>query len=144
MEILEQAREEIEGLHKFFVGWFSGALDQGVFEEQFLSRFSERLVFIPPAGRLLGLEDITTSIRTGYASNPEFRIEIRNVRVHTETEEYVVATYEEWQRNARASTPPDNGRVATVIFSRGARLKWVHIHETWLPREVMEADQFNF
>ena len=59
----------------------------------------------------------------------------------------MLATYEEWQRNALASTPPDNGRVATVLFEDDRaedRLRWLHIHETWLPEEVMAAGPYDF
>jgi hypothetical protein len=56
----------------------------------------------------------------------------------------VLATYEEWQRNALASKPADNGRIATVVFKIGDPLKWVHIHETWLPEAVMAPDDYDF
>lgn len=34
--------------------------------------------------------------------------------------DFILATYEGWQRNALASKPPDNGRIASVLF-RGVR-----------------------
>lgn len=139
-----QAREEVEELHEFFVGWFSGRLPESAFETGFQRRFSPDLIFIPPAGRLLGLADLSSSIRAGYASNPGFRVQIRDVRVRREFDGYLLATYEEWQRNGLASTPPDNGRVATVLFGTGECLRWLHIHETWLPQEVMAAGPYDF
>lgn len=142
--VLDEVRNEIESLHRFLCGWFRGQLPEDVFENQFLDRFSPDLVFIPPAGKLLGLDDLSSSVRKGYATNPDFRIQIRNVEVHREFDGYVLATYEEWQRNALASRPPDNGRVATVLFAIGNPLKWVHIHETWLPQEIMTADAYDF
>ena len=66
------------------------------------------------------------------------------MRVRLELSGHVIATYEEWQRNALASTPPDNGRVATAVFERGERLKWLHIHETWVPPEQMAAGPYDF
>ena len=57
----------------------------------------------------------------------------------------IAATYEEWQRNALASTPKDNGRIATVLFRREEeRLRWLHLQETWLPDERMRAGPFDF
>ena len=47
-------RRELEGLHEFFCGWFSGRLPEIDFESRFLARFSPDLVFIPPAGRRHG------------------------------------------------------------------------------------------
>ena len=139
-----RVRAEIEALHEFFVGWFSGALPAESFESDFLARFAEDLVFVPPAGRQLGLEDLASSVRAGHASNPAFRVAIRNVRLRLELPTHLLATYEEWQRNALASTPPDNGRVATVVFERGERLRWLHIHETWVPPEDMAAGPYDF
>lgn len=142
--IESQARTEIEALHEFFVGWFSGRLPRSAFRPDFLDRFSEKLVFIPPAGAQLGLDDLAGSVEAAYGSNPAFRIAIRNVRVHLVLQDHVLATYEEWQRNALASTPPDNGRVATVVFERGSRLTWLHIHETWVPEGPMRAGPYDF
>ena len=140
----ETVRLEIEALHQFFIGWFTGALPETAFKEGFIDRFSDDLVFIPPAGRRLGLDDLTSALRDGHSSNPQFRIAIRNVQVHWAFDNYVVATYEEWQRNALASKPPDNGRVATVLFEGTGPLKWLHIHETWLPPEEMAAGPYDF
>ena len=144
VNVQERVRLEVEALHEFFVGWFTGAIEESVFETEFLDRFEDDLVFIPPAGRLLGLEDLATAVRERYNSNRDFRIAIRRVQVHRVFDEYVLATYEEWQRNALASTPPDNGRAATVLFRDAERLKWLHIHETWLPADVMQAGPYNF
>jgi hypothetical protein len=54
-DVDQAVREEVEALHEFFVGWFSGSLSESAFESQFLQRFSEDFVRIPPAGGLLGL-----------------------------------------------------------------------------------------
>ena len=69
---------------------------------------------------------------------------MRAFQVRREFDGYLLATYEEWQRNGLASTPFDNGRLATVFFATGERLRWLHIHETWLPQEVMAAGPYDF
>ncbi len=142
--IQESVRSEVEALHEFFCRWFPGTARKTDFESDFIARFDPSLVFIPPAGYLLGLQDLSNLVYKGYASNPDFRVQIRNVKVQREFDGYVLATYEEWQRNALASQPPDNGRVATVVFALSDSLRWVHIHETWLPRDVMDADPYDF
>ena len=144
MSIDSRVREEVEALHAFFVEWFSGAMPESDFEASLPPRLSRELIFIPPAGRLLGYDDLVASIRAGYATNTAFRVKIRNVHVQREFDGHVLATYEEWQRNALASTPPDNGRIATVLFGVGRTLEWRHIHETWLPEEIMRAGPYDF
>ncbi len=142
--IHERIRIEIEELHEFFCDWFAGKLSETDFDSKFSSRFTTDLVFIPPAGKLLGLAELSSAIDKGYATNPQFRVQIRGVTVRKEFDGYVLATYEEWQRNALASEPSDNGRIASVIFKSGDPLKWVHIHETWLPKAVMDSDNYDF
>tara|TARA_R110002096_G_scaffold412118_1_gene612505 strand:+ start:418 stop:858 length:441 start_codon:yes stop_codon:yes gene_type:complete len=137
-------RTEIEDLHQFFVGWFSGALDTNSFDEGFLARFDPDFLLIPPAGIILSLEELNTGIRNTHNTNPDFRIAIRNVKIQRVLESEIIATYEEWQRNARASTPPDNGRLATVIFKKSDPLKWLHVHETWMPESIQTAGPFDF
>jgi hypothetical protein len=139
-----KVRQEIESLHGFFVGWFSGALPETDFEEGFLRRFDPDLILIPPAGVRLGLEDIASSVRQAHASNPTFRIAIRSVQIQRIFDRHILATYEEWQRNALASTPPDNGRIATVLFEHTEPLRWLHIHETWLPAAIAAAGPYDF
>ena len=139
-------REEIEALHRFFVGWFSGEIPESdaAFQKGFRSRFDDKFLLIPPAGLVLDLSQLESSIRAGHANNPEFRIAIRNVTVRQVFGDFLLATYEEWQRNALASTPPDNGRIASVVFQTGHRLRWIHVHETWMPKEVMAAGPYDF
>ncbi len=142
--IHDQVRIEIEELHTFFCDWFAGNLPKTDFDSKFTTPLAPDLVFIPPAGKLLGLAELSTAICKGYASNPKFRVQIRRVTIQREFDGYVLATYEEWQRNALASTPADNSRIATVVFKIGDPLKWVHIHETWLPEVVKNSGSYDF
>ena len=139
-------RDEIEALHRFFVEWFSGRCSNSeeYFRQEFEQRFDQQFLLIPPAGTTLNLEALSQSIYSRYASNPEFRIAIRQVRVQRQVSGHVLATYEEWQRNALASTPCNNGRVASALFHLDEKLTWLHVHETWLPKNIMEAGPYDF
>jgi hypothetical protein len=137
-------RTEIEDLHKFFVGWFTGTLNNNIFDEGFLARFDSEFLLIPPAGIILSLDELSSGIKNTYDTNPDFRIVIRNVKIQRVLDNEIIATYEEWQRNALASTPPDNGRLATVIFKKTDPLQWLHVHETWMPETVQAAGPFDF
>lgn len=142
--IEEKVRTEIEELHKFFVGWFTGVLKTSSFAKGFLARFDSEFLLIPPAGIILSLDELSSSIRNTYDTNPDFRIVIRNVKVQRILGNEIIATYEEWQRNALASAPPDNSRLATVIFKKTEPLQWLHVHETWMPESVQAAGPFDF
>jgi hypothetical protein len=139
-------REEIESLHCFFVGWFSGRIEKNkdLFAAEFLKRFDPTFQLIPPAGNLLGLDQLAGLLLSSHGANPEFRIAIRDVQVRQYDSGFVLATYQEWQRGALASTPANNARISSAIFRVDHGLKWFHVHETWLPREVMEAGPYDF
>jgi hypothetical protein len=139
-----RVRAEVEALHEFFVGWFSGALPAAEFEPGFLSRFEADFLLVPPAGTLLSLDQLADGVEFAHATNPDFRIAIRNVTLRREIDGHILATYEEWQRNALASTPPENARIATVLFRDARPLRWLHIHETWLPEAVAQAGPYDF
>ncbi len=145
--LLAAATDEIASLHRLFVDWFTGTManEPSVFDANFLARFDPHFVIIPPAGRELSLEDIAASIRSAHGTNVDFRIQIRNVRIRVTTDDLALITYEEWQKNAKASTPPNNARVGTVLFRRDADgLRWLHLQETALPPELIRADPFDF
>ena len=112
-----------------------------VYEAGFLGRLHPEFTIIQPAGKLMHRAEIADGLRGAYGGSPDFRIAIRNVVVLREVENVIIATYEEWQRNAVNSSPPDNGRAATVVFDGGL---WRHVHETWLPEDVMRAGPFDF
>ncbi len=150
------ARTEIEELHVFFDDWFGGLIKAGdsVFDGRFSARFDPECILIQPGGVSLDYNQFKEGVRSGYASSPGFKVEIRNVTVRLLTvgennaHDILLVTYEEWQKNAINSTPPNNGRAASVIFkivrNDPIKLHWYHIHETWLPKSVMDADNFDF
>lgn len=93
---------------------------------------------VQPSGVSMSRDKLVDALQAGYGHNPDFQIGIRNVAlVHVDTD-VVVATYQEWQRNAKSSTPPTNGRSSTSVFLRTnnpRELRWRHVHETWLPAD---------
>ncbi|UTW56271.1 hypothetical protein [Kordiimonas sp. SCSIO 12610] len=151
----EAARLEIEGLHTFFDDWFGGLVDKSdqVFDERFSARFDTDCILIQPGGVALGYDQFKNGVKGGHGSSPGFKVQIRNVEVRPlgntpNADNIILVTYEEWQKNAINSSPPNNGRAASVIFkivqNDPVTLKWYHIHETWLPKSVMDVDDFDF
>ena len=145
-----EAREEIEALHAFFVDWFGGIVEpeNEVFEQRFAKRFHPDCELIQPSGSTLTRQVFFDAVRQSHGSSPDFRIAIRNVRVRYQLLDGLsLVTYEEWQRNAVNSKPPDNARAATVLFQKAGgdqSISWLHIHETWLPAEQTPVSRFDF
>ena len=138
-ELETQVRQDIEALHDFFVGWYNGVLPEEAYETEFLARLDPAFTIIMPSGVELNHGALSAAMRQSYAKNPGFRIEIRNVRLVHASAMMAVATYEEWQHHEQEGPDSASARISTVTFARGEALKWLHVHETWLPQEVVEA-----
>ncbi|MBT7953007.1 MAG: DUF4440 domain-containing protein [Gammaproteobacteria bacterium] len=143
-DLERDVHKEIDDMHVFFVEWFNGTADKNSYEEKFVSRFDPAVIFIGPNGMLLDYENLMAMMREAHGSNPDFRIAIRDVTIRHESDTQVVATYTEWQRNAMNSDNADNGRLTTVMLSRGKPLRWLHVQETWLPEDIATAGPYNF
>lgn len=145
-------KRDIKEVHGFFVEWFNGSCPNT--DTEFDSRLTARLApefrIVMPGGMTLAGVQLLERLRSGYGSNPEFRIELRDVCVLAvpESDRTYLAIYEEWQKAARNSEPRDNGRVTSAVFIANDDspngVVWFHAHETWLPQTRIAAERFNF
>ena len=141
--IQDVCQAEIVRLHRFFVDWYHGRLpptDEAwtVLTDALAPAFE----LIAPSGHVLAREPLLSALRGRHASHDSeggFRIWIRGFDCRHVDERTVVATYEEWQH----LDGEDRGRLSTVVFQRvpanSTTLRWLHVHETWLPQEPAEA-----
>jgi hypothetical protein len=138
----------IHDIHGFFTDWVGGRCpgDPETFRRNALHRISDGLVAIFPAGRRFGKQDFEVYMSSIYGSNPDFRIKIRDIRVSHLREGMAVVNYEEWQRNAKDSNRPNNGRVTTMVLGekKDGGVQILQVHETWLPEETVTAGDFDF
>jgi hypothetical protein len=144
LELEKTVRGDVVALHEFFVGWYGGELPESAFETEFLARLDPAFTIIMPSGAELDMASLSRAMQDAFGQKPGFRIEIRNVRLKYLTETTIVATYEEWQRNTREAAETGTGRLSTVVFDRDGSLRWRHVHETWLPEELVLVDPFAF
>lgn len=139
-----QVRQDIVELHEFFVGWYNGELPHSAYASEFEARLDPAFTIVMPSGVELDLPSLSVAMKASLGQKPGFRIEIRNVRLKHVAGTTVVATYEEWQRNSGNEPGRGSGRFSTVVMERVDSLKWLHVHETWLPQDVVASDEFNF
>ncbi|MFQ5937836.1 MAG: hypothetical protein ACE5LB_15645 [Acidiferrobacterales bacterium] len=143
---------EIVALHQFFQHWFGGRCEESdaYFELHLRGRFAEDFRIVLPEGRLWQGDVLFADMRHAHGTNPRLRIQIRNVETHviSKNSRLILATYEEWQKNAMNSKPPNNARLSTVLLRHDDAapngLLWLHVHETWLPEAVVALDPFAF
>lgn len=143
---LDRVRDAIVAQHDFFTAWVAGrcAGDETTFDEG-VRRLSRQLSVIMPGGKAFTFDVFAKYMRSIYASNPKFRIKIRNVAIRHRVGDVFVVNYEEWERDAKDSTPANNGRLSTMVLrDRGSDFDILHVHETWMPAEIMAAGDYDF
>ena len=151
MEYDDIVAKEIIDLHAFFEDWFRGNCNNTdrVFKNRLLSRMDIDFHIVLPSGVAFYGEQFWPEMKKAHGSNPKFEISLRNfsrkLRIGRKT---FVANYEEWQKNSKTETPANNGRLSTAVLinddSAPNGLKWVHVHETWLPKERLKAEKFDW
>ena len=133
--ILGEVRTEVEALHDFFTAWFNGALPRTdeVFAQGLGDHLHQSFEMMQPSGAVFDHDGTLSGLRQAWGANPDFRIEIRDLRILGEWPGLVLAEYVEAQFGARNTIPSDNLRRSTVLFERReGRLLWRHLQETAL------------
>jgi len=118
---------EVHELHAFFERWYAGAADPS--EISRLDVLADSFVMIGPDGESSDVEEVRAFVEAAYGRRPtEFRV--LNVALRPDTP---VGTYEEWQTADGVTT----GRISTAVMAPEPGtpngLRWLHLHETWLP-----------
>lgn len=138
----DQVTGEIVALHDFISAWFRGDEpgDRKTYEAGFSGRLVSNFINIQPSGKILSKSDLADPIFNGHGSNPDFRIEIKDVEIRYSSQDaaLILATYVEVQHGAINSKPSTNARRSTVLFAcnpPGNSMKWVHVHETAVPMD---------
>ena len=133
---LARATNEIVSLHEFLVDWLRGtcAKDEAVLTARFSAHFAADLTFADATGKLLGNADLVNGFRDEYGVAPRVEIEVKNVCVRMLAADFGVFTYEEHQRHVDNATPPQNGRITTVVLrdctDSPTGVMWTHLQET--------------
>ena len=132
----DACEREIRSLHDFFVGWYTGRLDEDAFD-RFEDALASPFEMVTPDGEVLTRDDIVGYVRAERGTHEDFEIEIRNVETLDAYAGRALVRYEEWQ------TPGGNqketeGRISTALFgvSKSAHegVEWLHLHETPLEK----------
>ena len=131
----EVCRKEVNDLHQFFEDWVSGALPKT--EESYArvqQALSDDFAIVGPDGRLTQRDPLLNGLYAAHLGRPNFRIWIENYQLHPQLGELAIVTYEEWQEIEGEVT----ARLSTAVFQQDAAapngVRWLHVHETWLPK----------
>ena len=136
--LAERCEAEIVELHRFLEEWSNAELPA---TDEAFARFDgvihESFLIVDPDGTVLGRRPIVEAIRKAHGrwTQAPGRIRIENVRLHQASEDFALATYEEWHDLPGGG----NGRLSSVLFGADPEapngLVWLHLHEVWIPAE---------
>lgn len=147
-DIEKRVTATIVDIHNFFTDWVNGTCpgDPETFKKNALDRISDSIVAVFPSGNSFGKQDFKGYMQSIYGSNPAFRIKIRDIQLRHHVGDVVMVSYKEWQRDAKDSDEPNNGRQTSMLMrDRDADgLEILMVHETWLPEDVVKNGDFNF
>ncbi len=140
-------REEIVSLHQFFVRWYRGVALRAE-REAVLARFRSDFSYVVPGGRRSDRSDLAAMLTSSHGANPDFRIQVTALSFQPLLSTDAVAlwgvTYEEYQSGARSSAA-DNGRLSSAVLEiQDGRVRWVRLHECWLPDEQVSEHHHDF
>ncbi len=132
----EQITAEIVGLHEDFEAWFHGT---SASLDSVAAVLGEGFWFVGPAGMPVDRAGVLAFLQGGKGGS-DVAIRIENVRVLWRRQDLAGVSYEEWQTTGDAVT----GRVSSAVLEadevapRG--LRWLSVHETWLPGQAPPDD----
>jgi len=134
-DILSEVRAEVAALHDGLVAWFRGTVGEAALDADVGARLHADFEQVQPLGQVLSRAELMRALRPLRGTNPDFGIEIREVRLLGlwPGPGLVLAGYVEDQFAARNTIPADNRRRCTCVLERrpGGFL-WRHVHETGL------------
>jgi hypothetical protein len=122
-----QFEAEVRELHAFFERWYCGAADPR--EIIRLDVLADSFVMIGPDGREFDVQMVRASVEAAYGSRST-KFNIRNVAVRPNAP---IGTYEEWQTAEGITTARISTAVMMPAVDTPNGLRWLHLHETWLP-----------
>lgn len=129
----EACEREIRSLHDFFVGWYTGRLDEDGFN-RFEDALSSDFEMVTPDGEVMTRDDIVGYVRAERDTHEKFDIEIRDVETVDAHKGRALLRYEEWQTPGDENETQKDGRLSTALFgtsdSAPEGVEWLYLHET--------------
>lgn len=127
---------EIDQLHAFFEGYFLGTIASDEMG-RFADVLGDGFTIVGPHGEESSRDETLAMVRQGHGHTSDMTIRCVDHRLLHADGDTIVATYVEEHRWADGRS---NQRLATVVFATDRAmpngLRWVRVHETWVPLEA--------
>ncbi|MCL1593969.1 MAG: hypothetical protein M3132_06430 [Actinomycetia bacterium] len=120
--------EEVERLHRFFQGWFSG--DAGISLSEFTDVLDEGFTIVSPSGMKANREEIVTAVQGAFGSST-VAIGIENMDT-TVVDTVGICRYVEVHRLNEGISRRLSTAVLRIDKDHDGRPMWLTVHETWI------------
>lgn len=129
---MENWHSEIVELHDFFEDYLKGTIPASEIG-RIDSVFAESFAMVAPDGSVSDTKGVKAAISGSHGALGSMKMRISNAELVADSADLIAARYIEHQDYDGGS----NSRRATVVFqvdpSAPNGLKWLTVHETWLP-----------
>jgi len=134
MDLLMAARAEVINRHAFFVGWFTGILQDTAMEAS-ARAFAPDMLMVGPDGQMITADQVVAMLRNARAKRASdfvIRVAVREARLLGDA---ALIVYDEHQESAGAKTARRSSALFTADPDAPEGVVWRHLQETWLSEE---------
>ena len=123
---------EVVELHEYFEGYLGGALPADL-TDRMTDAFADEFSMVNPDGMVVDTASVVTAISGQHGQHKGMKMWITDFDLITDTDVHVIGRYIEHQKVGEDG----NRRLSTVVFRKDDAapngLRWLALHETWLP-----------
>ena len=132
----ELCEKEIRELHAFFEAWYQGAIANSDDAFRRLEHvLAPAFTLITSDGYTFTRDQVLSLLRNEYATKPDIKMWVDNVRLRYTADDVILTTYEEHGTTADG----ERSTLITALLCRHPErpngLEWIHIHEVRLPSQ---------
>ncbi|MEL6167347.1 MAG: hypothetical protein AAFR35_01560 [Pseudomonadota bacterium] len=129
---------EIVRVHKAIMDWITGRMPEAHFEDEIADHLDPAFRIVEPGGKIVARDAVLAGLRSFHGGNPDFRILIDEAEAFATSGRQVLVSYIERQTGA-AKAARTNARRSTALVDVGAKVRLLHLHETWIADDTAAA-----
>jgi hypothetical protein len=125
----ETIKKEILELHRLFQDWYRNG-DSKISIDDIAKRLSDNFCIIFPDASANSKKQILELLAKDRGNTPDFRIEVKDIKITELSHSIYLATYEEWQYWGAQAPPKLKLKSSSILKQEKYTIKWINIHET--------------
>jgi len=124
-------KKEIMNLHQSFQDWYTGKLSRKQLDSVIGDHLDQDFYIVFPDATKQSKTELVDMMRTDYANDTSFCIEIKDIKIQELSATLYLANYQEWQYWGNDNTQPKLQLMSSALIQHHASgYTWIAIHET--------------